>query len=144
MNYSGAQLRFRVSSILRTGVQYKIITKSTQFKYRTRVFYDFEHKCVGRYPVKGRERNRIEREAGARNARVRLRSTCSVAAGDKAQNARTASHYTRIVHSHSHANPPLFQHAGRCCKHSMRVVCTYFATRERRRVELTAPALNAL
>jgi hypothetical protein len=111
MNYSGAQLRFRVSSILRTGVQYKIITKSTQFKYRTRVFYDFEHKCVGRYPVKGRERNRIEREAGARKARVRLRSTYAV---------------SRRAIKHKMRAPPLIIHA--LCTHTRMQTLRFFNT----------------
>lgn len=89
------------------------------------MFYDFEHKCLGRYPVKGRE---MERSCCSERAFAH----CGVhAAGDKVQNARTASHYTRIVHSHSQS-PPAFQRpldardAAKAYKHSLCVFCSMY------------------
>jgi hypothetical protein len=78
---------------------------------------------------------------GPRNGERLLLGTRSSAhcgvhgAGDKVQNARTASHYTRIVHSHSqspHANSPLALEMLRNPTNILcALCCTYFATRER-------------
>jgi hypothetical protein len=115
-------------------VQYKIIT---EFKYRTRVFYDFQAQVPRSLSSEGPRREFACSPAVEWSARRRR---------DKVQNARTASHYTRIVHSHSqspHANPPLSVDAHKIFCESLQTfslgaLCVVLTLRRERAAESSA------